>query len=560
MFEKKDDIEAPRNTAELISQESNVQGEMDILDSHRQLQRDFKPRQVNMLVIAGAIGTGLIIGSGTGLARGGPASLFIAYIVTGAVIYFVMTALGEMASLLPMDRGFDGYAARFVDPAFGQVFHLQWSYFFKYVIVFANNLTAAGLIIQYWRPDLNVVIWVTVFGLVVIAINVLHVSSFGEAEFILSSLKIITLLVVMFACLVISLGGGPVGDRIGFRYWRDPGAFAEYLQPGTLGRFLGFWACMVQSCFAYTGTEVVGIAFAETPNPRRNIPKAVKQTLWRICVFYILGVFLLGMAVPYNNDMLVGATKSKTSAAASPYVIAIRLAHISVLPDIINAALLVFVISSANTDVYVGARTLYSLAKANQAPKVFERTTSRGVPVYGVAATSVFGCLAYMNVSKSSSTVFGYFVSLVTVFGTLNWINILMSYIEFTRGMKAQGISRDELPYRGPLQPYGAWFALILTIIITFFNGYNAFMPTFKISTFMTCYVGIVAYLFNIFAWKLVHKTKRVKPEEMDLVTGRRKFEMVHQEAEEKEATKLFFSSLPFGNQDLIHRRNTTSP
>lgn len=162
-------------------------------------------------------------------------------------------------------------------------------------------------------------------------------------------MKIIVLVTVMIVCLVVSLGGAPAHGRIGFGYWNNPGAFAEYLQEGGLGRFLGFWACMVQACFAYTGTEVVGAAFGETPNPRRNIPKAIKQTLWRICVFYIVGVLVLGMAVPHDNERLVGATKAKTSAAASPYVIAMALGGIGVLPDIVNAGLLVFVISAANT-------------------------------------------------------------------------------------------------------------------------------------------------------------------------------------------------------------------
>ncbi|EXJ86748.1 hypothetical protein A1O3_03702 [Capronia epimyces CBS 606.96] len=512
---------------ELSTAVSNTEGEMveTTSSSHQNLRREFKSRQVNMLAIAGAIGTGLIIGSGQGLARGGPASLLIAYIVTGAIIYFTMSALGEMASFLPMDQGFNGYATRFVDPALG--FATGWNYFFKYAIVLANNLTAAGLIIQYWRPDLNVGIWVAVFAVVIVTLNVFHVSNFGEAEFVLSSLKIITLLVVILTCLIVALGGGPSGERTGFRYWNHPGAFAEYLQPGALGRFLGFWACMVQSCFAYTGTEVVGAAFAETPNPRRNVPRAIRQTLWRIGVFYVGGVLVLGMAVPYDNDRLVGATKAKTSAAASPFVIAIQLAGIKVLPDIINASLLVFVISAANTDIYVGARTLYSLAKDKQAPQIFTYTTARGVPIYGVAATSVFASLAFMNVSKAASTVFGYFVSLVTVFGTINWINILLSYIGFSRGMQAQGISRAELAYRGPLQPYGAWFALFMTVVITFFNGYNAFIPHFTLSTFMTCYIGIAVYLVNIAGWKITWRTKRVRAMLMDLTTDRKKFEEV---------------------------------
>ncbi|KAJ4309154.1 hypothetical protein N0V94_009054 [Neodidymelliopsis sp. IMI 364377] len=400
-------------------------GEMTLVSTPQNLERGFKGRQVNMLAIAGAIGTGLIIGSGQGLARAGPASLFLAYCITGSIIYFVMTAMGEMSAFLPMDQGFSGYAERFVDPALG--FATGWNYFFKYATVLANNLTAAGLIIQYWRPDLNVGIWVTVFAVLVITINVLHVGSFGEPEFVLSSIKIATLV----------------------------------------------------------------------------------MTLWRICVFYIIGVLLLGMVVPYNNKRLVGATKAKTSAAAPPYVIAIQLSGIKVLPDVINACLLVFVTSAANTDIYVGARTLYSLAKAHQAPAVFMKTTSKGVPIYGVAATSAFALLAYLNVSSAASTVFGYFVSLVTVFGTLNWINILVS---------------------GPLQPYGAYFALAMTVLITFFNGYNAFMPKFRLSTFMTCYIGIAVYLVNIVGWKLIHRTKRVKPKTMDLETDRKRFEEMEQE------------------------------
>lgn len=156
----------------------------------------------------------------------------------------------------------------------------------------------------------------------------------------------------MIVCLVVSLGGSPTHHRVGFQYWNHPGAFAEYLQEGSLGRFLGFWACIVQACFAYTGTEVVGAAFGETPNPRKNIPRAVNQTLWRIGIFYVLGVLLLSMAVPYNDERLIGSTKSKTSAAASPYVIAMAIGGIDVLPDIINACLLVFVISAANTGMF----------------------------------------------------------------------------------------------------------------------------------------------------------------------------------------------------------------
>lgn len=228
---------------------------------------------------------------------------------------------------------------------------------------------------------------------------------------------------------------------------------------------------MVQACFAYTGTEVVGVAFGEAPNPRKTVPKAIRQTLWRIVFFYIIGVLVLGMAIPHDNERLIGATKAKTSAAASPFVIAVKLAGIRYFPDVINGCLLIFVISAANSDIYIGSRTVFGLAHDGQAPSIFKKTTAKGVPIYGVFLVSIFTALAYMNVAKSSSTVFGYLVSLVTVFGTLNWISVLVSYVRFVQGMKAQGIDRSRMPYRGPLQPYGSYCALVVTILVVFFNG-----------------------------------------------------------------------------------------
>lgn len=289
----------------------------------------------------------------------------------------------------------------------------------------------------------------------------------------MSIFKLLVLVMLILTCLVISLGGQPSGHRIGFAYWSDPGAFGSYLEtPGPTGRFLDFWACIVQACFAYTGTEVVGVAFGEAPHPVvKTVRTSIRQTLWRIVCFYIVGVLVLGMSVPYTNEQLIGATNSKTSAAASPFVIAVQLAQIPVFPDVVNACLLVFVVSAANSDIYVGSRTLFGLAHDGQAPGIFRHTNAKGVPLWGVGLTSLFTVLAYMNVTESSSKVFGYLVSLVTVFGTLNWISLLVSYIQFTRGMKAQGLDRRSMPYRGPLQPYGAYLALGITCLVTFFNG-----------------------------------------------------------------------------------------
>ncbi|KAL2284321.1 hypothetical protein FJTKL_09032 [Diaporthe vaccinii] len=484
------------------------------------LHRGMKPRQLNMMAIAGAIGTGLIIGSGTALKNGGPGSMLIGYILMGFIVYIVMVALGEMGAWLPHKKSFSGYASRFVDPALG--FATGWNYFFKYVIVLPNNLTVTGILISYWRPDLNVSIWIVVFGVAIIALNLLHVSFFGEAEFWMSLLKAIVICALILICFIIALGGGPDHHRRGFRYWQDPGAFKQYNNiEGDLGRFLGVWACIVQATFAYLGTELVGVAFGETPDPRKNVPRAVRQTLLRIVFFYVAGVISLGMAVPYNNQRLISDTSKGTSGAASPFVIAAKIAGIGKLDSIINAFLLVFTVSAANSDIYLAARTIWALAKDGQAPAIFHKTNKRGVPTAAVAVSSLFIALGFMNVTKDASTVFGYFVSLVTVFGALNWISILVSYHYMLQGMKAQGIPRSVMPYRNPLLPWGAYIAFVITVLVIIFNGFAAFMP-FKIDKFLTSYIGIPVYVLNVFWWKIFKKTKKVRPEEMDLHTGRR--------------------------------------
>ncbi|EHA51720.1 hypothetical protein MCOR27_002328 [Pyricularia oryzae] len=497
-------------------------GEPGVVDAeHDDLHRGMKPRQLNMMAIAGAIGTGLILGSATALKNGGPGSLLIAYVLMGWVVYVVMVALGEMGTFLPHKKSFSGYATRFVDPAVG--YATGWNYFLKYVIVLPNNLTATGILIRYWAPNINVGVWITVFGVLIIALNLIHVKFFGEAEFWMSLIKALVIVMLILLCLIISLGGNPKGTRSGFYYWQDPGPFAQYNGiPGDTGRFLGLWASMVQATFAYLGTELVGVAFGETPNPRKNVPRAVRQTLMRIIFFYLGGVIVLGMAVPSNNEKLLGATSKGISGSASPFVVAADLSGIAKLDQAVNGLLLVFTLSAANSDIYLAARSIWALSKDGQAFRIFGKTNARGVPIPAVALSSAFILLGYLNVSTDAAKVFGYFVSMVTVFGALNWVAVLVSYICMVRGMKAQGIPRSALPYRNPLLPWGAYIALFITVLIIIFNGFSAFIPKFQVDKFITSYIGVPIYIINVIFWKIKNRTKMVNPHEMDLVTDRR--------------------------------------
>ncbi|KAF8188432.1 amino acid permease/ SLC12A domain-containing protein, partial [Pholiota molesta] len=375
------------------------------------LHRGLKARQISMIALGGAVGTGLIIGSGTALVRGGPLGLLLGYSFMGFICYLVMVSLGEMAAFLPHKKGFSGYATRFVDPALG--FALGWNYLMKYLIVTPNNINAAGVVVQYWTTAVPIAVWM------VFAINLLGVRVFGELEFWFSGIKVVALIGLLLMGIIIDLGGNPHHDRIGFRYWRAPdGPMGVYLLDQVHNSkeaiFLGFWAVLVNALFAFMGTELIGVTVGEAQNPRKNIPIAIRRTFWRIVIFYIGGVFVIGLVVPRTNQSLFVATKSKTGAAASPFVVATTLVGIKVLNHIINAAILIFVMSAANSDLYIGSRTLYGLAVEGKAPAIFKRVNRMGVPYPALIFCTMFCALVFLNVHSSGAKVFTWFVNLVS--------------------------------------------------------------------------------------------------------------------------------------------------
>ena len=447
----------------------------DPTDAQHSLHRGLSARQVSMIAIGGALGTGLIIGTGEALANAGPASILISYTIVGMVVYVVMAALGEMATWLPAAGGFAAYATRFVDPALG--FSLGYTYWFKYIITTPNQLTAAALVIQYWCPreQVNPGAFIAVFLVAIVAINYLGIRFFGEIEFWLSSIKVLVIVGLIICMVVLAAGGGPNHHATGFQYYRHPGAFAEYIADGATGRFLAVWSSFVNAVFAFLGTELVGVTVGEAQNPRRNVPRAIKLTFWRILIFYICSVFLLGMVVPYNSKLLAFATKADTSAAASPFVVAIQIAGIGVLPGFLNGCFLIFVFSAANSDLYIASRTIHGLALKHQAPRFLALTNNRGVPYVSLGLSALICCIAFLNVSNGSEKVFSYFVNLVSIFGLLTWISILISHIHFVKARRAQGIGDDAVPYKSPFGLWGSYCALAFCCLIALTKNFNVF-------------------------------------------------------------------------------------
>ncbi|TEB35891.1 dicarboxylic amino acid permease [Coprinellus micaceus] len=476
------------------------------------LHRGLKARQISMIALGGAVGTGLIIGSGTALRRGGPLGLLLGYAFVGFVCYLVMVALGEMAAYIPHKRGFAGYATRFVDPALG--FAVGWNYLAKYLIVTPNNINAAGIVVEYWTHKVHRAVWMVIFIGLIFIVNLLGVRVFGELEFWLSSIKIIALIGLLLMGIIVDLGGNPQHDRIGFRYWKAPnGPMGKYLldqvHNESLSIFLGFWATLTNALFAYMGTELIGVTVGEAENPRRNIPIAIRRTFFRILVFYVGGVFVIGLIVPSTARDLFVATQQKTGAAASPFVVATTLVGIKTLNHVINAAILIFVMSAANSDLYIGSRTLYGLAIEGKAPAIFKRVNRMGVPYPALILCTLFCGLVFLNVSSSASKVFGWFVNLVSTFGALTWLAIVYSHIRFMKALELQGKSRDSLPYKAPFQPWGSW-----------------------------SYIAIPVFFFLWIGYKLAMKTKVIPVSKIDLVTGLREIDEEEKRYLDEEAAR----------------------
>ncbi|KAG1787850.1 amino acid permease [Suillus plorans] len=508
------------DTATAYHTSSSSKGEFsDVLDhdgesfqgpSRHTLQRKLKNRHVAMISIGGVIGTGLFVGTADSLSYGGPIGLLLGYIVMSSIVYCVMISLGEMVAYLPIAGGHIKLAERFIDPAFS--FAMGWNYWYDWTI--SSEISAAALLINYWNYTVNDSVWVVTCLAVVLAINMLGAGAYGEAEFIFASVKVITITGVIILGIVIDLGGGPNHDRIGFRYWKNPGPFVQYSGiEGAEGRFLGWWAVLTQAAFSFIGTEIVAIAAGEAKNPRHTLPKAIRRVYIRILLFYICGTLIIGLLVPSNNPLL----KLNTGTARSPFVIAIETAGIKSLPSIINACLLTSAWSASSSALYTSSRAIYGLAASGNAPKIFLKTTRNGLPYVAVLFSAAFSLLAFMAVSSSAGSVFNRLSNMSAIAGLMTWFGISVTYLRFYKGMQVQGIDRKTLPYYTNLQPYAAWWGVVTTITICFFSGWGVFLKgKWNSVTFVTDYILLITWPIMYFGARLYYGTKPVAAEDMD--------------------------------------------
>ncbi|KAL4982300.1 amino acid permease/ SLC12A domain-containing protein [Aspergillus falconensis] len=478
-----------------------------------QIRRDLQSRHINMIAIAGMIGTGLFLSSGQVIAIAGPAGALLAYILMGLITAGVAYTTGEITAFMPCTGGFVRHATKFVEPALGAA--TGWNFWYTMSISAPAEITAAATLIQFWRTDISPAVWITVFSAVIIAINFSNVRIYGESEVFFSSLKIMLIIGLIIGGIVINAGGGPNNDYLGFTYWDNPGAFNSYIASGSTGKFLAFWKILLTSAYSFGNIQVVAIAGSETRNPRAVIPSATRKTFVRVFLFYVLSVFVVGIIVPSNDTSLLLSTGT---AQQSPFVIAFARAGVHVLPHIINAVVCTSAISAGSGCIFIASRTLYGLSCDGHAPRFFKTCNRFGAPFYAVGLSCLFMPLGYLTLgSSSTSTVFGWFVNITTVAGLIGWVVVEGTYLRFFAGLKRQKIDRRGLPYRNFLQPYVAWATLAMVVLIVLFSGFDVFTAgKWSVSGFLTSYLNIAIFAALYIFFKIYLKSKIIPRDEID--------------------------------------------
>lgn len=487
----------------------------DIIDfeEKKDLKRGLGQRHIQMIALAGTIGTGLFLGSGRAIANGGPVGALMGYTFVGILVSCVVISQAELAAMVPLSGSIVRHAEYFFDPALS--FAQGWNSVYSNCVSLPAEITAGAVLIQYWTTISNG-LWITILGLLLVVCNLMFVRVYGELEFGFAMLKIMLIVGLIIMGLVIDLGGGPDHHRYGFQYWRNPGPFVQYLGiEGSLGRFLGFWTTFSNAAYAYGGVEGVANTAAETQNPRRNIPLAAKRIFWRVLIFYVVAIFIVTLIVPSNDASLL---RHSGNASQSPFVIVATNAGIAVVPHIINGVVLTSAWSAGNSGLLNGSRNLYGMARERHAPKIFLRVNRFGVPYVAVLFLSAFLCLAYMTLSDNASTVFSWFQDLSSSAILVHWTIICTVYLRFYYGMKKQRISRNELPWKAPFQPYAAWIGLISFLIILLTGGYAVFIHgNWDTETFFSAYFNIPLIFTLFFGYKFLAKTKIVPLDEMPI-------------------------------------------
>jgi lysine-specific permease len=476
----------------------------DLSSANGELKRELKSRHLGMISLGGAIGTGLFLASGQTIAEAGPGGALLAYTLIGVMVYFLMTSLGEMASFMPTSGSFSTYTTKFVEPSLG--FATGWNYWYNWSITLAFELSAASQIMKYWFPDVPGMIFSAIFLIIIVIINIISVKGFGETEFWLASIKVFIVLLFIIVGILMILGVFTNGTgSVGLGNWTTGDAPFHNGITGIISVFM-------IAGFAFQGTENLGVAAGESVNPKKDIPKAIKSVFWRIIIFYIATIFIIGTLIPYFAPGLLDE-----SILVSPFTQVFAGLGIPNADSFMNAIILTAVLSAGNSGAYVSTRMLNALAKQGDAPKIFAKINKRGIPVPALILTVAVGSLALLSSLFGEGEVYNWLLNLSALAGFMTWLFIALSHFRFRRGYVKQGLDLNNLSYKAKLFPFGPLLALFACIFVILGQNYQAFFTgDINWGSLAASYMGIPLFLIVWLIHKLIHKSHIVKYKDME--------------------------------------------
>lgn len=438
-------------------------------------QRKMQVRHVVMLSLGGVIGTGLFLSSGYTIQQAGPIGAILSYLVGAVAVYLVMLCLGELSVQMPETGAFHSYAAKYIGPATG--YTVAWLYWLTWTVALGSEFTAAGLLMQRWFPDVNVWIWSALFAALIFVLNASSVRFFAESEFWFSLVKVLT--IVAF----IVIGAAAVFGIVPMQGHETAPLFSNLTADGWFPNGAGaILMTMLAVNFAFSGTELIGIAAGETVDPARTIPKAIKTTLLRLVLFFIGTIVILSALLPMND----------AGVLESPFVAVLDRVGIPYAADVMNFVILTAILSAANSGLYASSRMLWSLADKGTIPSSLSAINRRGVPMNALTLSMAGGALALLSSIVAPGTVYIALVSISGLAVVVVWMSISLSQLMFRRAYVKAGNSVNDLGFRTPWYPFVpiASFLLCLLSCIGI-----AFDPTQRIALYCGIPFIVVCYI-----------------------------------------------------------------
>jgi L-asparagine transporter-like permease len=438
---------APLMTSAQVDQSRD--GNEAVQDGGEGYHRGLGARQIQMIAIGGAIGTGLFLGAGKGISKAGP-SLILAYAIAGLVIFFIMRALGELLMYRPVSGSFSEYAREFIGPFAG--FVTGWTYWLFWVVTGITEVTAAAAYMTYWW---DIPQWVSalVFTIVLYGANLISVKLFGELEFWFSMVKVTAIVGMILICAgILTLGFSDAGDTASVTHlWSDGGFF-----PHGVGNTL---MTLQMVMFAFLAVELVGVTAGESKDPKTVLPKAINTVPWRIAVFYVGALIMILSVVPWTHFQ----------PGVSPFVAAFEKMGLAAGAGIVNFVVLTAALSSCNSGMYSTGRMLRDLALNSQGPKLFTKLTANGLPLVGTTVSAALMMVGVWINYQWPGKAFDYVVSFATISGMWAWIVILICQIRYRAKADRGELPRSE--FRAPGAPYTSWFALAFIAMVIVMMG-----------------------------------------------------------------------------------------